>query len=126
MSSDVYAITNLQGYASQMRDAAAKNLSDEPEHNLDEYITLGQIMNMIKKECIGFDDENRPLLDEKANEKIFENTSIWIYNSALAKLAAKDLVECAWDNDINEMIFWSKEKKKNGRTKRSKNRKDTN
>lgn len=110
MSQEVYAITDLEGYISQMRDAAAKSLSEDCDENLDEFISVGQMTNMINNECLGFDDENRPMLDENTNERIFENTAIWIHNVALAKLAAKDLVECAWDNDSNEMIFWIKEK----------------
>lgn len=110
--SEVYAITNLEGYATQMRDAAAKSLSENHNDNLDEYVSIDQIINLVKNECVGFDDENRPLLDEDTNEKIFENTAVWIHNVGLAKLAAQDLVECAWDDKSNEMIFWAKEKRK--------------
>lgn len=108
MSQDVYAITDLEGYATQMRDAAAKSLTDSSEDNLDDFISLGQIINMVNEECLGFDDEDRPLLDEQSNERIFENTSIWIHEVGLAKLAAQDLVECAWDDEQNEMVFWKK------------------
>lgn len=110
--SEVYAITNLEGYATQMRDAAAKSLSENHNDNLDDYISINQIVNLVKNECVGFDDEDRPLLDEDTNEKIFENTAVWIHNVGLAKLAAQDLVECAWDDKANEMIFWAKEKRK--------------
>lgn len=112
MSNEIYAITNLEGYASQMREAAAKSLTDSTEDNLDDFISIGQIINMLNEECLGFDEENRPLLDEATNERIYENTSIWIHEVGLAKLAAKDLVECAWDSDSNEMIFWKKENEK--------------
>lgn len=125
MSQEVYAITDLDGYISQMRDAAAKSLSDSEEDNLDEFISVGQMINMIRKECLGFDEEDRPLLDEEANERIFENTAIWIHNVGLAKLAAQDLVECAWDDECNDMIFWVKEKKSTNakRKSRRKNKK---
>lgn len=119
MSNQVYAITDLEGYAAQMRDAAAKNLSEHSEENLDIYISLQQIINMVNKKCLGFDNNDRPLLDENINEEIFENTVVWIHNVGLAKLAAQDLVECAWDDDTNEMIFWPKEKKKNVKQRKS-------
>lgn len=124
MSEDVYAITNLEGYISQMRDAAAKSLSDDYTENLDDFISVGQMINMIENECVGFDDHNRPLLDEESNERIFENTAIWIHNVGLAKLAAQDLVECAWDNESNDMVFWAKEKKKQPNAKRKSTRKN--
>lgn len=127
MSQEVYAITDLQGYVSQMRDAAAKSLteSDEYTENLNDFISLEQMINMVKNECVGFDDEDRPLLDEDTNEKIFEDTAIWIHNVGLAKLAAQDLVECAWDNESNDMVFWAKEKRQPNakRKSRRKNKK---
>ena len=94
------------------KTGAAKSLSENHNDNLDEYVSIDQIINLVKNECVGFDDENRPLLDEDTNEKIFENTAVWIHNVGLAKLAAQDLVECAWDDKSNEMIFWAKEKRK--------------
>jgi hypothetical protein len=35
----------------------------------------------------------------------------------LAKLAAKDLVECAWDDECNDMVFWIKKKETNDKPK---------
>ena len=118
MSQEVYAIIDLNGYVSQMREAAARSLSDSTEDNLDDYISVNQMINMIKNECLGFDEEDHPLLDETTNEKIFENTAVWIHNVGLAKLAAQDLVECAWDNELNDMVFWVKENKKESNAKR--------
>lgn len=123
--SDVYAIIDLDGYVSQMRQAAAMSISSEHTDNLDEYISLIQMTNLVEEFCLGHDDENRPLLDEDTNEKIFEETAIWIHNIGLAKLAAQDLIQCAWDDKLNEMVFWnSTPENKNGKkNKRRKNKK---
>ena len=107
MDNDIYAIINIEGYAAEMRQAAANSLSSDSDDNLDEYINLTQMINLVKSECVGFDDNDRPLLNEDANEKIYNLTVTWIHNVGLAKLAAKDLVQCAWDNKTNEMIFWA-------------------
>lgn len=107
MDEELYAITNLDGYANEMRQAAAYSLSSSSEDNLDDYISLDQMINLVKSECVGFDDYDRPLLNEDANEKIYESTVTWIHNVGLAKLAAKDLVQCAWDDKTNEMVFWA-------------------
>lgn len=111
--SEVYAIIDLDGYVSQMREAAAKSICENYNDDIDTYISLNQMINLVKSECLGFDDENRPLLDENTNETIFENTATWIHNVGLAKLAANDLVECAWSDEDNEMVFWAKEKPAN-------------
>lgn len=122
---EVYAITDIESYVLDMRNAAAKSLSEDGANdNLDEYISINQMTNLVKKECLGFDDNHRPLLDEDANEKIFEYTVTWIHNVGLAKLAAKDLVECAWDNDTNEMVFWTKKKERKTNVKSKTRRKN--
>ena len=123
MSRENYAIVDLEGYASQMREAAAASISDNYHNeNLDKYITLNQMIGLVKKECIGFDEFDRPVLNETTNEIIFEQAATWIHNVGLAKLAAKDLVECAWDPKSNEMIFWTKEKEKNPNEQKNKSR----
>jgi len=44
------------------------------------------------------------------------------HNVGLAKLASKGLVECAWDNETNEMIFWANpEISKTSKRKKSSN-----
>ncbi len=116
--SEVYAIVDLDGYVREMRDAAAKTLAEDHEENLDEFISVNQMINLVKSECIGFDDNERPMLNESANEMIYEKTVEWIHNTGLAKLAAQGLIECAWDNNLNEMIFWSKQDVGNSPTKK--------
>jgi hypothetical protein len=105
--SEVYAITDLEGYATEMRIAAAKSLSANEHDNLDDYISLNQMINLVRSECVGYDHKDRPLLDEDSNEQIYEKTVVWLHNVGLAKLAAKGLVECAWDSTTNEMVFWA-------------------
>ena len=111
--SEIYAITNINGYVSQMREAAANSICENNTDNLDNYISIEQMVGLVKNYCLGFDDDDRPLLDEDRNQKIFEEAATWIHNVGLAKLAAEDLVECAWDDELNEMVFWEKEKPTN-------------
>lgn len=125
MSDRVYAITDLEGYVSQMREAAANDLCDSCTDNLDDYVSLNQITNLVREKCLGFDDHDRPILNENINEQIFEETSIWIHSVGLAKLAAKDIVECAWDDESNEMVFWAKEPVKDVKPKSRRKRKNT-
>jgi GH24 family phage-related lysozyme (muramidase) len=108
---NLYSIVDLDGYASEMRKAAADSLAEKHEENLDEYISIKQVYNIISKESVATDDSGRYILDKESNEKIFDTIAVWIYNVGLAKLAANDLVECAWDDKSNEMIFWINETK---------------
>jgi hypothetical protein len=125
MSDQVYAVTDLNGYISQMRIVAAESLSENSDNdNLDEYISLDQMVGIVKSKSLGTDEEDRYLLNESANEKIFEEVAVWIHNVGLAKLGAKDLIECAWDDELNEMIFWCKESNQNDKPKRKRKRKN--
>jgi hypothetical protein len=123
--SEVYTITNLEGYAEEMRVCAAKQICETYDEDLNEYISIGQMINLVKQNCVGFDDENRPMLDEDANGEIFEQTCVWIHNIGLARLAAKDLVQCAWSDEDNTMIFWTDkaENKNESKPKRKRNKK---
>lgn len=126
MHEEVYAIVDLNGYVSQMREVAAQSISENSsEDNLDSYISLDQMVGLVKSNCLGFDDQEHPLLNEETNQKIFEEVTTWIHNIGLAKLAAEDLVECAWDDKLNEMVFWQKETPKNDKPKRKRKRKDS-
>ena len=126
MSDQVYAITDINGYVSQMREVVAQSISENSsEDNLDSYISLDQMVGLVKTYCLGFDDNEYPLLNEEVNEKIFAETAIMIHNVGLAKLAGKDIIECAWDDDLNEMVFWYKENPKNDKTKRKRKRKSS-
>lgn len=132
MNEDMYAITNIEGYATEMRQAAANAISDECDDDLDSYISLKQMVSIIEENCMGFDNSNRPLLNEDSNEKIYGATVTWINNVGLAKLAAQDLIQCAWDNDSNEMVFWAntnnstttKKRKVNAKSNKRRNKKE--
>ena len=126
MSDQVYSIYDVNGYVSQMREAAAKSISEKSSNNdLDTYITIDQMIGLVKSNCLGYDENNNPLLNENSNEKIYEDAAVWIHNAGLAKLSANDLVECAWDDKLNEMVFWQKETAKNDKPKRKRKRKDS-
>lgn len=127
MNEEVYAIVNINGYVSQMREVAAQSISEDSiNDDLDTYISLDEMIGLVKQNCIGFDDNDNPLLNEETNEQIFEATATWIHNVGLAKLAAQDLVECAWDDALNEMVFWVKETPKNEPAKSKRKRKRKN
>jgi hypothetical protein len=106
MSDNIYAITDLDGYASSIRESVAHSFAEEYTENLDEYITIDQAKNIIVAYSLGQDEENNYLVDEESFNDAFDDIREWFYEAGLSKLAAKGLVECAWDDDLNQMIFW--------------------
>lgn len=111
MSNEFYTIENLDGYASTVREGVARSFSEDYQENLDEFISINQIKNLIKKNNLGTDENGNYIINEEIFENLFNELRDWMYGIALSKLAAKGLVECAWDNDQNEMVFWLSDKK---------------
>jgi hypothetical protein len=106
MTNDVYSVTDLQKYAESIRKNAALSFAEYADENLDEFISIGQVINIIIANSIGEDEDDNLLIDENSYNKMFDEVRVWLYNVGLAKLASAGRVECAWDNDANEMIFW--------------------
>jgi hypothetical protein len=107
---EVHVIMNLEKYAAYIRRRAALSFSDDHEEDLDEFITIAQTSSLIDEHSIGRDEDGRLLIDEDANKTLFEAVKVRLYNAGLSKLAAKDMLECAWDDKKGEMVFWAKKK----------------
>ena len=105
---ETYLIINLKKYAKHVRDEASSLFTDNNEENLDDYITIHQVIDLIKEVSIGKNEKNQYIIDEDGNENLIEKIIKRIYNSGLSKMAAQDQIECAWDDKKNKMIFWSK------------------
>ena len=106
---ETYLISDLEGYAQSIRENAARSLSETYTDNLDHFITIQQIYSLVEENLLGIDEEDNYIIDENSYNTTFDQIRTWLYNVGLAKLASKDLIECAWDNDANEMVFWAKE-----------------
>lgn len=104
-----FSITDLEGFADCLRKGAAESISENYTENLDDFITIDQIKNVIHQNIAGYDDEGLPIITENIFDNIFECVRKDIYQVGLAKLAANGMIECAWDDDTNEMVFWTKD-----------------
>lgn len=101
-----YSITDLDGFAQCIRDGAARSISENYTENLDEFITIDQIKNLVEQNHIGYDDDGLLQINENVFDNLFDYIRYDIYQVALSRLASNGYVECAWDDDSNEMVFW--------------------
>ena len=109
-----YSITDSLEFARIMRSCAAESLSEEytgeaksyTDEDLDGIVTLSQIESIISEHSLGVDEEDQEIIDTDIFNNIFDETRNLIYQSAMSQLAAKGLVECAWDEEKNKMVFW--------------------
>lgn len=107
--SEVFAIMNLEKYASYVRKRVASSMSEDRGDDLDEFITIKQACDMIIDYSVGKDEEGRPLLDDESHSRLFEAVKTRIFNCGLSKLAARGELECAWDEESRNMVFWPAE-----------------
>jgi hypothetical protein len=119
---ETYVISDLEGYAQSIRENAARSLSETYTENLDHFITIQQIYSLVEENLLGIDEEDNYVIDENSYNITFDQIRTWLYNVGLAKLASKDHIECAWDNDANEMVFWAKESKTHHKEHQNKKR----
>lgn len=103
---ETYSIVDLNGYAKTIRDGAAKSFTETYTENLDEFISLDQIIGLIEENSVGKDEEDNYLITQENFNDIFEEVRNRLYTVGLSRLAAKGLIECAWDDEANEMVFW--------------------
>lgn len=107
-----YSIVDMNGYAKSMRQSVAESFSEDYSENLDEFISIKQVIDLVEQHSLGQDEEGYHIINEEVFNDIFDDLREWIYGVGLAKLAAKGHIECAWDDDVNEMVFWLPEKDK--------------
>lgn len=103
----IYSITDLDGYASTIRDGVAQSFVENYDENLDEYITLEQVKTLIVGYSLGQDENNNYLINSEVFNNTFDDVREWFYQCGLSKLAAQGVIECAWDEDSDKMVFWT-------------------
>ena len=101
-----YSIIDLEGFAKSLRAGVASSFEENYTESLDGFISVNQVINLIKKNNLGKDEENNYIINEKVFDDIFNEIREWFYSVGLSKLASAGYVDCAWDNDSNEMVFW--------------------
>lgn len=104
----IYSINDLDGYAASIRDGVAQSFVEDYKDNLDEYITLEQVKSLIIGYSLGQDEDDNYLINAEVFNDTFDDVREWFYEAGLSKLAAKGVIECAWDDDSNQMVFWVK------------------
>lgn len=108
-----YTISNLDGFANNIRQSVAESFSETYTENLNDFITIKQVISVIKDHAHGVDENDQFIIDENSFNSIFDSIRVWLYETALAKLVAKGHVECAFNSESNEFEFWIAEKKSN-------------
>jgi hypothetical protein len=100
-----FIIDDIYKYIEHLRHCAAEHIHKNYDENLDDYITLDQLHKTVLEKTKK--KGKNIIITESANIELFEIICDWIYGVGLARLASQNLVECAWDDQQNCMVFWS-------------------
>jgi hypothetical protein len=105
---DYYKIKNINLFSKSIRKNVSLCFPDSYSTQIDQLISVGQTENLVRQYSeISSNDEF--LVSEDNYNLIFDNIKAWIYNRSLSKLASSGEIECAWDSESDEMIFWHPE-----------------
>jgi hypothetical protein len=74
-------------------------------NNLDQYITRAQFDEIMKNHV--FKDDDDYYIEEEAVYEAMCEASDLLNGSLLSKMASKGLIDCAWDDEKQDMIFWA-------------------
>lgn len=106
MEEKVYSIVDLLDYSSIVRDGAAKSFCEDYTENLDDFITVEQVIKLVKQFSLGKSEKGEYLINDEIFEFTFDKIREQIYHAGLSKLASKDVVEVAYNSENDEWEFW--------------------
>lgn len=101
-----YVISNLEGFANSIRENAAKSFAENYTENLDDFISINQVVGLIKEQSDSITEDNQIIITEDNFNNIFDEIRVRLYEVGLARLASKGYIDCAWNSETNEMEFW--------------------
>ena len=75
----------------------------------DDHLTVKQVMGLLEEKCERDGDDF--MLSDKILEAVAEQAQSMFLGSMLSKMAAEGELECAWDEEKNDMVFRLPKKK---------------
>ena len=101
------SVVDMEGCIEHLATSLSKEFSPEATSD-DVYVFCSrkQIESIINDSCLGFDEDDNPIINAKIYAEICDSIFQTVQNASLAKLASEGHLECAWDDDLNDMVFW--------------------
>ena len=109
--SNYIKIRNLKLFTKSIRKNVVWVFPREYYYQIDNLISLSQTENLVRKYIEpGYNDEF--IISEENYHLLCDEIKKWIYNSSLSLVSSSGTIECAWDDESNEMVFWLANKDK--------------
>ncbi len=106
--SNYIKIRNLKLFTKSIRKNVVMVFPRKYSYQIDNLISLSQTENLVRQYIEpGYNDEF--ILSDENYDLLCDKIKKWIYNSSLSLVASSGTIECAWDDQSNEMFFWHPE-----------------
>ena len=109
-----YTIIDMSG----MIDHIIKEVCEyfNTEEDIEEvlaYCSLDEIETIIQDNSVEKDENGRSVITIESYNQIIDDVINRIQSVVLARLASEGHLECAWDDELNDMVFWLPDEDKN-------------
>jgi hypothetical protein len=92
-------------------------ISEEDSHEMNQVLTQQEslviVKHLAKEQVNKKTNETRYIIDEKIFSEIIEAMNGRLVANILASLASKGLIESAYDEQLNDFVFWVNENEEN-------------
>jgi len=101
-------IKNIKLFTKSIRKNVTMIFPRSYYRQVDRLISLEQTESLVR-EYIEPGYNNEFIISEYNYDHLCDKIKKWIYNSSLSLIASSGKIECAWDDQSNEMFFWHPE-----------------
>jgi hypothetical protein len=106
--SNYTTIRNIKLFTKSIRKNVVMIFPRSYHNVVDSLISLEQTESLVRKYIEpSYNDEF--IISEDNYDMLCNEIRNWVYNSSLSQAASCGTIECAWDDDINDMVFWHPE-----------------
>lgn len=103
-----YSVTNIDEYCQEIRLLVGNDFRENTTNEeLDEYISVGQVEKFVDEFCEDYGDDGSPIISEQSHDNICQAVFTRIQNVGLAKLAVDGHINVAFDEELNDFVFWA-------------------
>lgn len=105
----VYKVKDLEEYCKSIAKRTSEEFDVENWKEILDYISLEQIEQIARDFSLGESDDGFLIINEEKYLLAIEEVLTRVQSLIIAKLASEGFLECAWDDEINDMVFWLSE-----------------
>ena len=108
MMTNYIKIRDLKLFSKSIRKNVVMVFPRKYSYQIDNFISLSQTEKLVRQ-YIEPSYNNEFILSDENYDLLCNEIKKWIYNASLSLVASSGIIECAWNDESNEMIFWHPE-----------------